>query len=241
MLSALLNGLVGLIYPNKCLACKKKLPSEIKENFICSACWGQIKLNAPPFCHCCGRHLAKNNLAKNICSSCQKTMLHFDRAFSPCLYEGVIKDLIHEFKYKKKDYLAGSLSRIMIDFIEEYTLPVSFVDLVVPVPLHKIRLREREFNQAKLLSEHIAKKFNKDLFDDGLVRLRNTRTQTEMENLERFQNVKDTFALNEPGRVKHKNILLIDDVLTTGATCSEAALTLKNAGANIVFVMTLAN
>jgi competence protein ComFC len=152
-----------------------------------------------------------------------------------------MKDLIHAFKYNGKDYLGETLSRLMIDFIREYSLPIKDLDFIVPIPLSKTRLREREFNQAKILSDHLGREFDKPVLDNLLVRKRNTRTQTELETLERLLNVKGSFSLSTKFDVSRKNILLIDDVLTTGATSSEAAYTLKQAGANIVFVLTLAN
>jgi len=145
------------------------------------------------------------------------------------------------FKYKDKDYLGLTLSRLMVEFIREYNLPMDFIDLVVPVPLHKTKLREREFNQAEILSNHIASQFNKKLLPDALMRLRHTKTQTELEMDERMINVKGSFSAAKNKDLKGKNILLVDDVLTTGATSSEAAYALKNAGAHIVFVLTLAN
>jgi ComF family protein len=181
------------------------------------------------------------NFTKSICPSCIKKELHFDRVFSPCIYEGIIKKLIHDFKYKNKDYLGVTLSRLMIDFVKEYNLPMDFMDFIIPVPLYKTRLREREFNQAQILSNYLAREFNKEILDDYLIRSRNTKTQTELEERQRLLNVKGSFSVNKKRDLKGKNILLVDDVLTTGATCSEAACALKNAGLNIVFVLTLAN
>jgi ComF family protein len=166
---------------------------------------------------------------------------HFDRAFSPCLYEGVVKELIHTFKYNGRDYLGATLSKLMLEFIEDYNIPVDLLDLIIPIPLHKTRLREREFNQAQILSSYIARKFNKKLILNNLRRIRYTKTQTELETDQRLLNVKDSFAITKKEEIKDKNILLVDDVLTTGATSSEAAYALKNSGANVVFVLTLAN
>lgn len=242
MLASLLKGLLDIVYPRTCLICKTSLKgiSSI-DNIICSLCWAKIKKNPPPFCHSCGRHLDGKNSVKNICLKCVRRKTYFDRAFSPCLYEGVIKELIHEFKYNGKDYLDRSLSRLMIEFIKEYDLPIACLDWVVPVPLHKTRLREREFNQAEALSGYIAKEFNKKMLDNVLIRHCQTKTQTELEEDQRLLNVRDSFSVVKAEDVKGTNLLLIDDVLTTAATCSEAARTLKNAGANIVFVLTLAN
>ncbi|MDD5596266.1 MAG: ComF family protein [Candidatus Omnitrophica bacterium] len=241
MLRKVIQGLTDLIYPKKCLACSNKLGYESTDIFICAPCNKAIKKNLPPFCLSCGRHLERISFVKNICPDCQRTKLHFDRAFSPCRYEGTIKELIHEFKYKGKDYLGKPLSKIMADFIREYSLPIDYLDSIVPVPLHKLKLREREFNQAQLLSNHIAKTFNKEMLEASLIRKRHTKTQADLERDLRLSNVMDSFAVVKEEKVRGKNILLVDDVLTTGATCSEAAKTLKNAGAKIVFVLTLAN
>lgn len=242
MLRSLLNGLIELVYPRTCLVCKNGLGEKTQINdFVCTVCLEKLKRNLPPFCYRCGRHLKANNLAKNICSSCIKRPLHFDRAFSPYIYEGVIKELIHKFKYKNKDYLGKFLSNLMVEFINEYNLPLEFMDFIIPIPLHKTKLREREFNQAEVLGNFIAQEFNKLTLNNCLLRHRRTKTQTELEEKERLINVKDSFSVNQEDNLKNKNILLIDDVLTTGATCSEAAYALKKAGANIVFVLTLAN
>lgn len=241
MIRRLIEGLVDIIYPKRCLACKNKLSEASIDGLICAQCWSKIKKNTPPFCHCCGRRLDKTGFAKNICLQCQKMQLHFDRAFSPCVYDGTIRELIHEFKYGAKDYLGAPLSRLMIEFVKEYNLPMQMLDYVIPVPLHKSRLREREFNQAQVLSKFIAAEFKKELLSDVLWRHRQTRTQADLEMEQRLLNVKDSFSVTNHDRIKGKNLLLVDDVLTTGATSSEAAYALKNAGANIVFVLTLAN
>lgn len=240
MLRRLIDGLTDILYPKACISCKNKL-NAASEEIICKACWEKVRKNLPPFCHSCGRRLEKKNINKSFCPPCLKNRLHFDRAFSPYIYDGPIKELIHEFKYKNKDYLSRFLAKMMIDFAKEYELPFNYFDYIVPVPLHKSRLREREFNQAELLGRHIADEFKKELLADALVRHKPTRTQTELETAERFQNVKGSFSATNPGNIRGKNILVVDDVLTTGATSSEAALALKESGANIVFVLTLAN
>ena len=241
MLRKALFGLVDLIYPKKCLACSTRLKVDSTNVFTCRACDQAIKKNLPPFCHSCGRHLEKHALTKNICPECQRRKLYFDRAFSPCRYEGVIKELLHQFKYKGKDYLGAPLGKIMTEFIKEYSLPIDYLDSIVPVPLHNTKLREREFNQAKILGETIAQSFQKEIIDSALVRKRHTKAQAELEKDQRFLNVANSFTVSKESLIKDKNILLIDDVLTTGATCSEAAKALKESGANIVFVLTLAN
>ncbi|MFA5096547.1 MAG: ComF family protein [Candidatus Omnitrophota bacterium] len=239
MLRRLIRGLTDIAFPGICLSCRRKLGSGGDE-YICAACGSGIKRNLPPFCSSCGRHLEKNNLNKNICPGCLRKNLSFDRAYSPCLYEGIAKKLIHEFKYRGKDHLGKPLSKIMIDFIREYDLPVDYLDCIIPMPLHKTRLRERDFNQAEVLGRHIGAEFKKDLLT-CLNRHRPTRTQTELPPQQRFANVKGSFSVAKGASLNKRNILLIDDVLTTGATSSAAAACLKEAGADIVFVLTLAS
>lgn len=242
MLRNLLAGLTNLVYPRVCVICKDKLKDHAKaDDFVCLECWNKIKKNNPPFCHSCGRHLEKRYFSTNICPDCIKTPLNFDRAFSPCIFEGTLKELIHHFKYRGKDYLGTALSRLMIDFIDEYDLPLEILDYIIPIPLHKARLREREFNQANILGKKIADRYNKQILEDVLLRQTNTKTQTDLELDQRRANVENCFKVEKADLIKNKNILLVDDVLTSGATTSEAALTLKRNGANIVFVLTLTN
>jgi ComF family protein len=153
----------------------------------------------------------------------------------------VVKDLICEFKYRQLDYVGRLLSRQMIDFVKDYRLPIEYIDYIIPVPLSGARFREREFNQALILGRLLALEFKKPLLDGILVRSRHTKRQTELPQAERLANVRNSFAVKDADRITEKNLLLVDDVLTTGATVSEAASMLKQAGARIVFVMTVAN
>jgi len=235
------KALRDFFYPKTCLGCKTAVKAASETTTVCPECWDTIRKNTPPFCHYCGRKLGKVTPSKHICHQCLKRIPCFDRAFSPCAYEGVLKELLHSFKYRGKDHLGPVLSSLMIDFIKNYHIPIDAMDTIIPIPLHSTRLREREFNQAEILAQNIAKTFGKDIFSDVLSRSRITRSQTELEPHLRYTNVKDSFLVNAPLRIAKKNILLVDDVLTTGATASEASRILKNSGAGIVFVLTLAN
>ena len=129
----------------------------------------------------------------------------------------------------------------MRTFIHDYQLPIEHLDFLVPIPLHKSRKREREFNQAEILSQEVAREFNKKVLADVLIRVKPTKTQTELTFQERCQNVKESFSVTKPELIKDSNLLLIDDVLTTGATSNEAAKCLKEAGARKVLLLTLAS
>ena len=235
------KGFADIIYPALCVSCKKKLTASSIDNIICLECWRKIQKHTPPFCHRCGRRLMPPFITKHICLGCLKKELHFDRSVSACAYDGIIKKLLHDFKYNGKDYFGATLSKLMIDFIREYDVPMDFFDCIMPIPLHHTKLREREFNQSQILGSHIATTFNKKLETSSLIRHRNTKTQTELPPQERHLNVKGSFSVADKNAVKNRHILLIDDVLTTGATASEAASTLKEAGAGVVFLLTLAS
>jgi len=241
MFFGLLKGFKDLIYPNHCLVCKNRLETTGEQNLVCPGCWDKVEKNLPPFCASCGRHLDAKAIAKNTCASCGNEKFYFDRAFSPCAYTGTVKKLIHEFKYGGKDYLANPLGSIMNTFIRDYNLPIQHLDFIIPLPLHQSRQREREFNQAEILSRKVAEEFNKQLLTGALIRSKPTKTQTELTLEERRKNVAESFSVARPELIKDTNLLLIDDVLTTGATSNEAAKSLKQAGAKIVLLMTLAN
>ncbi len=128
----------------------------------------------------------------------------------------------------------------MNEFIRDYRLPIEHLDFIIPVPLHKSRLRQREFNQAEILSRQIAQEFTKTVLTDNLTRIKPTRTQTELTFAQRCQNMEQSFSVPKPEIFKDTNLLLIDDVLTTGATATQAAKCLKASGAKKVLLLTLA-
>lgn len=242
MLQSTIHGILDLVYPRVCLGCKKKIRGKNHPaSTVCASCWSMIKKNTPPFCHFCGRNLARNGYTKHVCPNCIKRQLHFDRAFSPCIYDGVIRELIHDFKYRGKEYLGEILAEPMIDFIKDFDFPLDIIDCIIPVPLCATRLREREFNQAQILAKYLAREFKKELNTRCLLRTRMAKPQVELAEEERLNNLNGCFQVRAKSDLRNKNILLVDDVLTTGATASEASLTLKRAGAGIVFVLTLAN
>lgn len=232
---------IDILFPKICLSCRSKLDENSVDEVVCRNCWNNIIKTLPPFCAKCGRSLIKGSSVGSICQECTKGTLYFDRAFSPCVYDGVIKELIHEFKYKNKEHLGRILGNILVDFVKEYSLPIDMTDMIVPVPLHPVRLREREFNQAEVLCGFLSQQFCKPVLKNVLIRQKNTRTQTELTDEERFRNVKECFTVKNDYLVSGKNILLVDDVLTTGATASSAAKSLKKSGASQVLVLTLAN
>ena len=231
------KALINLIYPLSCQVCKIELDPE-NERYLCEACLEKIRGNPPPFCEKCGRSLPGGE-GTYICGECQKINYYFNRAGAPCLYEGVIKDCIHLLKYSKKLCLIGPLSQLMVDFAKTY-LDITSIDLVVPIPLHSVKLREREFNQAELLARRIKASLGTPLISNNLRRIKLRPPQTTLSRKERLVNLEGAFKAKFPNQFRKMSILLIDDVFTTGATANESSKVLLDAGAKKVDVLTLA-
>lgn len=242
MLKEFRQGLSRLIYPPYCLLCKKFSKDTCAtplKGFVCPACEEKIVLNKPPFCVRCSRYLGKD--AQNSrCRECAKTDPAFDFAWSACLYAEPLKTLIHSFKYGQKTGLRHLFIDLMASFVMTYGLDIAQFDLMVPVPLSSTRLRERGYNQARLLGEGMAREFSVPLSVNNLIRRRHTQQQTLLDEKERWTNIEGAFTIKHSEALAHKNILIIDDLLTTGATASEAARVLKEAGAGTVGVLALA-
>lgn len=236
-----LGHFYNIIFPKTCIVCRKPLENNAIDNLLCKVCWYRIKKNTPPLCAICGRQIRGVHIANSVCSDCNRQRFSFDRSLSPCVYEGVIRELIHKFKYQNKEHLSSLLAKLLIEFICQYRIDLDIFNLAIPIPLDIIRLREREFNQSELIARKVAGEFSLPLSCSNLWRKYHRAAQMELKEEERRENVKGCFALRNPKAVKGKNIILIDDVITTGATCSEAAAVLKTAGAGSVWVLALAN
>ncbi len=212
-------------FPRYCFTCQRPLAR--KEVLFCGAC----RLRLPyleTFCPVCALPLAEGG---ELCELCRKGR-PFDQVHVPFRYTGPIAEGIKQLKYHQALWLAKELARLW----QEVSAPLE-TDLVLPVPLHPARLRQRGFNQSLLVARFL---FGRKVQAGLLKRVRPTRPQVELKPRERFQNVKGAFELSQPWRVKDRRVLLFDDVMTTGATIEECARVLKAAGASKVEVALLA-
>ncbi len=197
---------------------------------------------SPPTCPRCGIPFSsKETLSKSpqhICGECRVS----PPPFGP--YEGTMAEAIHKFKYSKKRSLGSILGGLLYEYLSSSPFSSLFTFhsslLLVPVPLHPERLREREFNQSTLLAKELSKGLSIPMMIDNLFRIRNTRAQIGLEVDERKRNMKGAFSLKKPLSVEGKTVLLIDDVYTTGSTIKECTRVLKKAGAESVYAVTLA-
>ncbi len=239
MFQYFLDGICNLIYPNSCLLCRQYILNDRKDSIICTNCFAQIKFNVPPFCPKCSRHIA-SDLKGIRCKECMYRYPAFDFAWAACCYNNTIRELIHLFKYKQKTALRKLFSNLIISFIKEYNLDIAQFNVIVPIPLFSTKLRERGYNQSLLIAKILSDQFKIPVLDNNLVRVKNTKSQSLLDRKERWTNIKGAFKIKNPLIFSDKRILLIDDLLTTGATTSEAANVLKDNGAEIVGVLTLA-
>jgi len=235
-----LSGLASLIFPNNCLVCKEALSSAVSNGVVlCALCEQRLELNTPPFCPKCSRHLENPN-SNAPCPECQKHNFVFTQAWGTSLYNAQMKNLIHLFKYKNKTSLRHLFQKQMVRFINDYHVPINTFDGLVAVPLHPSKMRERQYNQSEILADEISRVFQVRVLKNAIVRTRATKPQALLNEKERWTNVKDAFRIRQPLKLKGRSILIIDDLMTTGATVCEVAQTLKNSGAKEVCVLTLA-
>lgn len=176
--------------------------------------------------------------ADHICSRCMCRTPRFDRARAVAQYNGSLREAIHRFKYDSRSLLAAPLGHLLAEKGRQI-LDTTAYDVVMPVPLHRQRLRQRGFNQSLFLARAVGRQWGISVEPEGLRRVRWTNPQTMLPVKERMRNVKGAFSYCGHG-VKNKRVLLIDDVYTSGSTVEECAHILKQSGARQVDVLTLA-
>ena len=197
-----------------------------------------MTLLRPPFCAKCSGPVTADT--GPLCLRCRLTAPHFDRVWACCAFTDTVKDLLHLFKYHQKTALRFFLTDRMATFLRTYNISLEAFDLIVPVPLHPARLRERGYNQSGLLAEELGRQSRCPVSKGALLRVRNTKSQTTLRRKERWTNIRGAFTIKRSSVFKDKKILIVDDLFTTGATTSEAAQVLKQAGARHVVILTLA-
>ncbi|MCK9420435.1 MAG: ComF family protein [Nitrospirae bacterium] len=231
--------ILDVILPTSCSFCNDPV-GDSNIPFFCSACWADFTLIHGPVCPCCGRPFDSpetlTHSPEHVCHECRREPPQFDQALSVGYFEGSLREAVHQFKYRPCRTLGSPLGEWMAANVRL----VMDIDLVMPVPLHVSRLKERGFNQALLLAHRMSEAHHIPFSCDNLCRTRPTRPQVELSGVERIRNVAGAFALRQPEVVADRNVVLIDDVFTTGATMNECASVLKQAGAAHVTAFTLA-
>jgi len=227
-----------LLFPSSCQICKALLERP-GEKVVCGKCLAHLRGTGPPFCLCCGRFFAPPG-ESHLCADCLDERPPFSRHRSAARYEGIVKDIIHLFKYRGFEGLSRVLAEFIIGSLGEDEDIWAGVEGVVPVPLHPAKERARGFNQAQLLAQRLAKIKRVPLLKRRLVKIRPTEAQTSLDGRSRETNLRGAFTVRRPAAVKGKTLLLVDDVYTTGSTIRECGAVLREAGAREVRAITIA-
>ncbi len=218
---------LDLLFPQRCVGCGKE------ESFLCQSCHGELPYIVPPLCPTCG----KPQPSGTLCPSCVDWQAKLDGIRSPFRFDGVMRQAIHQLKYRNLRALAAPLAKLLNVYLATNPIPG---EVLVPVPLHRKRLRERGYNQSRLLAKELGKLLKLPVIDDHLIRERFAPPQAKTTTVdERRSNVANAFTCRGH-RLKDKQVLLIDDVSTSGATLDACAAALKAGGATSVWGLVLA-
>ncbi len=232
-----MKRLLDLLYPRRCVGCGISSPKTFR--YVCWDCWSDAARVEPPFCNLCGDPVSGAVDHDFICYSCSAEKPAFDGARSAARYDGVVSEALRQLKYEKALWLAPDLAELLHTCLNaEY--PGRTFDVLVPVPLHHVRRRARGFNQSTILAHELGRRMGYPSSPGLLRRIRPTTTQTNLTAKQRLSNVVGAFQYKKGKRLVNQRVLLIDDVMTTGATVNACAKTLKEGGAASVHVITAA-
>jgi ComF family protein len=234
----LARGLLALLYPGVCGACAGPLPPGLR--YFCNACCGLLTADAQPTCPRCASTVGPFTLLENGCSRCRDDSFHFERAVRLGPYDGLLRELILRMKHGSGESLAELVGAFWAEHATAQLATLG-ADLVIPVPLHWRRHWSRAYNQSAVLAYCVAARLRLPCRPRWLRRIRSTPKQTEQTPAARRANVRGAFHSRPRAGLRGRRILLVDDVLTTGSTASEAARALRSAGAASVVVAVLAH
>ena len=227
-----LQKVLNFLLPPHCPICQKQI---MDNHAVCGECFGKLSFISGAVCEKCGRPLPYKEA--KICANCLKKSPLYHRALSVLKYNESSKTLILPFKHAD----AIELTPLLVQWMDKQGQSlISNCDCILPVPLHITRLFKRKYNQSALLAKRLAKIYHKSYLPSVLIRVKHTESQGHMNSKQRQKNVKNAFKIQKADKIKDKNVLLIDDVMTTGATVNECTKVLLKAGAKQVDVLTLA-
>ena len=240
-LNLAIRRIVNLVYVNKCKICGQ--PRQNISEVVCRQCWQHIDLIKAPYCERCCFPFEFNDYDEDkqiyICGECRRHRRYFNKARAICRYSGNLREIIHYYKYNGYTSLEKKIIKLMCNN-SSTKLNMADYHVLIPVPLSKKRLYYRGFNQASRIAKGLGNYFHIPIYRQGLYRILDTHPQSSLSKDKRFKNIKGSFSSNNDNYLSGKNVLLIDDIYTTGATVNECARVLKKASVKRVDVLTLA-
>ena len=245
LLTPIKDYFLGLLFPIRCVVCKKETERKRKNKLICTDCLKELSPSLNFYCPLCEARTADAKLCFSFDLILNNTQNKFylDRLIYPFSYKDQpVQKVIKAFKYHFIKDLKKTIGRLLINYLEKVKKQIDLKDLIlIPVPLHKRKFNQRGYNQSELIAEQIISCFEKsEILADVLKKERSTKDQASLENDERIKNIEGVFKYTEPEKILGKKVLLIDDVYTTGATMAECAKVSKEAGAKEVIGLAIA-
>jgi ComF family protein len=232
------STLFQFFLPPQCPCCEKFLEED--QQGFCSNCLSEIRWIEPPFCSICGIPFISKEVESHPCGACVTHRKYFTMARALGAYEGSLQEAIHRWKYEGKTHLSFFFAEWMAEGLNRYWEPDS-LDLLIPVPLHTHRLRERGFNQALLLVKELSRRTGISYRKTILQKKKPTIPQVNLSGTEREKGLREAFHVVGKEELEGKSVLLVDDVYTTGATVNECSKVLLRGGAKRVDVLSLAH
>lgn len=236
-MQSVVTQLAHFILPPRCPTCREPLSAD---GYFCATCWLACDFLSGPLCVSCGQPFESDLLADEVCGACLTHAPAFDWCRSAFRYDGPPRKAILSLKHGRDFSAAPPLARAMAPLVQAVRDVVGGAPLVVPVPLHPRRVRQRRFNQSLVLAQALAKTHGLDIDTHSLRRKRYTAPQAGKGRKARARNVKGVFSVTASKALEGRACLLVDDVYTTGATADAAAKALKRAGSAWVGVVTAA-
>lgn len=230
----ILKSIINWTFSDKCVSCSKEIE---EKGIFCEKCFANIVFIDFPFCKCCGKLLQTSYNTEMLCEICSKQKRIFDMGRSLFLYNDQAKKIIMHIKQEADEHIA---KKCVMMLINRYQDVIKTSDLVIPVPSHFLRILKRGFNPATIIAKQLSKLLKIPMTNVALKRTKRTDYQKNKSFIERQENVYNAFKASQK-HIHNKNVLLVDDVMTTGATISECARILKQNGANTVKFITIAS
>jgi competence protein ComFC len=230
----ILKNLIQIIYPNRCISCQNNISYDAK---FCVNCWQSLEFIKQPFCQICSFPFELEIIDnQKICANCLSKKQYFDKTITVFRYNEVIGKALGNFKYRDQTYLAKIFAKELLKIAGS---EIDDCDIICGVPIHFQKLRNRKFNQAILMAKHLnSNKINYNL----IFKINNKKSQVRLTQKQRLKNLKKSFLINPKfaKKLQNKNIILIDDVITTATTINAVAKVLKQNGAKKVVVLAIA-